>query len=473
MLSYMDFVEMTRKYKRTQLLFSIAEHSSKVSEPTTDPQVWRELSPWALASVAKAAIYMANDQRSVALVSVHELTRLCMAYANVPTLRPDETNTSLILLRLAYEQFRFMTSDLEEWCRTVAIFELMPEKHQHLAHLKHLGESVFGLPANQVIFIHDIISGTAKLSSGSWDDEVFSQAGFRELTINIGISKCISLRQSLTSDIEQIKASAETSALRSSTASQMDPNPLENHPILNIDGSFVVPIPRMLNFNCTPGGFVENGFRKFGNSFSREVGHLVESYVGDLLKQITGAIIHREREIGTKANPQKTIDWFVELPNLTLLVEVKSTRPMPHIRNGSVDPETAYEPSFAKAFSQIAKTMDYIDRNGPALADLQRTNIVSLLVTLEPFYLGNSGLFADKPENVFIVSTRELESLVQLSAEEISSRFLNLKIENPESSHDLLHSLKLNEVGALNPLTIEARARHPAFLVMNTDQGRN
>ncbi|MGI5473302.1 hypothetical protein [Streptomyces sp. CA-132043] len=60
---------------------------------------------------------------------------------------------------------------------------------------------------------------------------------------------------------------------------------------------------------------------------------IFEQYIGRHLRLIPDAEVHPEIVYG-KGSGQKSVDWFVGLEDLLLLIEVKSMRPTQDLRLG-------------------------------------------------------------------------------------------------------------------------------------------
>lgn len=462
--TYSEFVAEVRKFNRLALLEAIAALAPAVSSAATSVALLRQVAPWALAQVAKASMLCGNDFRHRDQICEKDIVHLANQYQRLPTLKGSEVDASLIPLRLAYEQFPFMTSDLEEWARSIAIFERMPSSESQLEQYSLLGESVYDCPVSEVVYVLRVISAFSSGHRGWWSDEYFLADGFRVHSEKIGLEKCVAIRKSLTSNLSALSISCRELEIDGAHLQAEDENPLWTQPIVEYpDGRLLVPIPRFLDFLASPDGFASSGYSRFKNSFTGDLGKLVEAYAGKVLASLPNSKLIGEREIGTPENSQMSVDWIVELPEVTLLIEVKAARPLQVEKAGSKSAASTYDRGLAKAFSQIQVTKDYLLADGPVFDDLRGGHTVGLVVTLEPFYLANSGLYIDRPEGVFVSNLRELEDMVQLPSEVLANRLLTLTPENPESKHDLRHSLKLNEVLTRHELIQAAAMAHPGM----------
>lgn len=95
---------------------------------------------------------------------------------------------------------------------------------------------------------------------------------------------------------------------------------------------------------------------------------------------------------GPKNDRRKTVDWIVILPEVVLLVEVKSAIPTEPVRLGTPEAAGAVLAKLGKAFKQIDVTAQLIaDREAVLAAVPAGRPVLGLAVTLEPFHIANAG----------------------------------------------------------------------------------
>jgi hypothetical protein len=118
---------------------------------------------------------------------------------------------------------------------------------------------------------------------------------------------------------------------------------------------------------------------------------------------------------GPRNDRRKTIDWIVVLPEVVVLVEVKSAIPAEPIRLGTPDAADAVMSKLGKAFKQIDATAQLIADRDIALAAVPADRpVLGLAVTLEPFHMANAQ-FDPLPATcipVTVADAAELENLV-------------------------------------------------------------
>ncbi len=169
-------------------------------------------------------------------------------------------------------------------------------------------------------------------------------------------------------------------------------NPLRGHPLLTGFGAgYLCPMPQLAWAKAAPWGVYFTGLGHYGDGFARDLGHLFEQYIGRQLRLLTGAQVLPEITYGPKAGRRKTVDWIVVLPEVVLLVEVKSAIPTEPVRLGTPDAADAILKKLGKAFAQIDVTAQLIADRDPALAAVPADRpVLGLAVTLEPFHVANA-----------------------------------------------------------------------------------
>lgn len=148
-----------------------------------------------------------------------------------------------------------------------------------------------------------------------------------------------------------------------------------------------------------------------------DLGNLFEQYVGRHLRLLPGAQVLPEITYGPKSARSKTVDWIVVLPEVVLLVEVKSAIPTEPVRLGTPDATDAIVGKLGKAVSQIDITAQLIADRDPALAGVPADRpVLGLAVTLEPFHIANAfSLLPAGRTPVTVADAAEIEVLVTVT----------------------------------------------------------
>jgi hypothetical protein len=130
-----------------------------------------------------------------------------------------------------------------------------------------------------------------------------------------------------------------------------------------------------------------------------------------------GAQVLPEITYGLKSS-RKTVDWIVVLPEVVLLVEVKSAIPAEPVRLGIPEAADAVLGKLGKAPKQIDVTAQFIADRDPAFAAVPAGRpVLGLAATLEPFHMANAQ-FDPLPSTrtpVTVADAAEIENLVTIT----------------------------------------------------------
>lgn len=229
----------------------------------------------------------------------------------------------------------------------------------------------------------------------------------------------------LTTTPTAFRAAFQEHSVGTLTAGRFDYNPLVATPFIDLgEGEPLAPAPRLILRTVTPGGLYYVGYAEHGKAFADDLGGLFEHYIGRQLRLIEGAEVQPEIVFG-RGGGSKSVDWFVILPNLVILVEVKSRRLGPAARAGDAALFTSLADTLGGARKQLSRTVDNLADGHPAFSHIPTDRpMLGLIVTAEPFYTGSAylldhdvavipgGSLRDVP--VAAVSAREVEWLVTL-----------------------------------------------------------
>jgi hypothetical protein len=196
-------------------------------------------------------------------------------------------------------------------------------------------------------------------------------------------------------------------------------SPLRARPLLTGFGpGYLCPVPYLALAKATPWGVYFTGLSRYGEGFARDLGHLFEQYIGRQLRLLPGARVLGEFTYGPKNDRRKTVDWIVILPEVVLLVEVKSAIPTEPVRLGTPEATRAVLAKLGKAFRQIDVTAQLItDREAVLAAVPDGRPVLGLAVTLEPFHIANAGFdpFPATRTPVTVADSAEIENLATIT----------------------------------------------------------
>jgi hypothetical protein len=241
-------------------------------------------------------------------------------------------------------------------------------------------------------------------------------------------------------------------------------NPLRGYPLLTGFGAdYLCPMPQLAWAKATPWGVYFTGIGHYGDGFARDLGHLFEQYIGRQLRLLNGAEVLPEISYGPKVSRRNTVDWIVVLPELVLLVEVKSAIPTEPVRLGTPDAAKAMVKKLGKAFNQIDITAQLIANRDPALTAVPAGRpILGMAVTLEPFHVANGpfDLLPAANTRVTVADAAEVEVLVTVT-DTPPGRLLLDRAADPIRSTWSLDTALNGHARSRNPILDEAWTSYP------------
>ena len=467
-ITYSEFIQMVRKFRTVDVLEAVAAFSAGVSEPESGIEQWLQASPWGLAKIAKESILAGSDFfRAKHDLTTREVLLLHNAFANTSDTARDLDEQSVgrqILLQMAYEQFIYGFYDHDSWARSLAIMHFTPLRHLEIEFDQQYIFDLFEMPIKEAVNGLWMIGQVCRLNRGIWRDDLLQSHDMQEVLKWVSLETLVALRQQISLSVGEFKRLViGTAEGQGSPYRRWEANPLVAYPLVDLlDGRFVAPQYRLVSKLVAPDSLAYRGYLKQGTEFTSQLGPIFEQYVGDQLKLISQAKVDGEIKFRKGKLEVASIDWFVELPNCMLLVEVKSARPNETVRSGKVEPPTAYKVALEKAYRQIAETKRLIDSGHPEFKDFANgKKLIGLVVTLEPFYLANSGLYLDsKIEQglpILQVSSAELEELVLIDPHKLGSLLEDIVSDTELAKQDLMTSAKQHFSPRENPFIFEAK----------------
>jgi hypothetical protein len=235
-------------------------------------------------------------------------------------------------------------------------------------------------------------------------------------------------------------------------------NPLRGRPLLTGFGAdYLCPMPQLAWAKATPWGVYFTLLDHFGPTFASDLGNLFEQYIGRQLRLLPGAQVLPEITYGPKSARSKTVDWIVVLPEVVLLVEVKSAIPTEPVRLGTPDAVDAIVGKLGKAIDRIDVTAQLIVDQDPALAAVPADRpVLGLAVTLEPFHIANAFILLPAGRTpVTVADAAEIEVLVTITDTPPGQLLLERADGNVRCTYSLDTALYEHE-HTLNPILDEA-----------------
>ena len=277
------------------------------------------------------------------------------------------------LLRMAGEQMTWQVPEYETLARTAAIFAQTPPLQPMECLLPGWDTELFGCTLQEYVGTAQLVWVSAVNCAGRFDLAVFDTPDGKLIARHVSRDTVTRVLDAhFATSIEQFRADNQDAAARAGRDDQLRRytyNPLRGRPLLTGFGpGYLCPIPQLAWAKATPWGVYFTGLDHYGERFARDLGHLFEQYIGRQLRLLPGAQVLPEITYGPKNGRRKTVDWIVVLPEVVLLVEVKSAIPTEPVRLGTPDAADAIVGKLGKAVKQIDVTAQLIADRDPALA---------------------------------------------------------------------------------------------------------
>jgi len=468
--SYREFCDYARRFSQVELLTEIARTALALPPRAGDPGYART-PPWALAALAKASICDGNRYRSTK-VRPDDIPRGCHMYNN---LKPEELDhpglksAFSILVRIAYEQFPYQESVYEEMARAEAFFVGYSGRKP----LEVLSDSavaeLLGAPVRQAVGVAMMLHTSAEVNAGFFDPGWMDQLNFTDVL-------SIVPREQIGAVIDAVFANGFDDFKRQAAEAPVLPfldrymfNPLTARPLVRLnDGRLLAPVPQLIARKLSPAELYYLGIKHWGEPFARDMGELLEDYVGRQLDTLPDVTVHPEIEYIESKNAIKSVDWIVVFKDLVLLVEAKATRVPAAARAGQYAAKELFERTLGKAFDQINRTHRAICERVPAFSVIPTDRpILGLVTTLDPWYWANSGpareLLPDTEVATLVASARELEHLVAVGQRQSAAEILAEILGDQERQTSALGTALTHytEQSDENPILRDAWRQYP------------
>ncbi|WP_156155511.1 hypothetical protein [Frigoribacterium sp. MEB024] len=431
-----EFKSAVRKVDRESLLIQAAAASALLAKDAI-PDEWRRggVTPWNVADVARTALAWGRFQGKRAdAETLMRLANMNVQIADGPSEDIDSSERlARILARTFFEQFPSQRSVLPEFARTILLFgsavttprEFTPEA----MHPRWFENATAGLTLHDYVESIFFISVGAMENRGQFDPEWLDGPQFKTLADVISLEVVTRVfTERLLTGVDEFKA--ENRSRQESLPAYEKKyafDPLDNKPFIHgIAEAPITPAVHAVIAKALPPAVYHLGLAAYGEAFTRDLGTVFQHYAGRQLELVKGdRSVVPEVAYGPRREQLDSCDWFLDLPDLLVLVECKARQPIESLRTGSSDWLNSVEGSIGKGIKQINRSNAHIDRISDASAAVDRNKRrVGLVVTLEPFYLNQNPFIWDRLGKrdlpVGVVSVSELELLVCLDAEELA-----------------------------------------------------
>ncbi|MCU1579983.1 MAG: hypothetical protein JWP19_2187 [Rhodoglobus sp.] len=426
---YSKVVSAAKKFRPSALIPLIAAHSAAVDVGYGKPLDLQVDAPWVYAALARESLLEGSETGAPGPTQA-SLRRLYGLFVSSHD-EPLNSTLAALVAPLFYEQFPYQESQFEEMARLqilMASAEYGPP---------FPWEDILGLPIPDAIRASIVVGAWVGNNGGRYDSSILDMPHFQEVFEQISPRSSIeALVSYLTMTVEEARLRTDASPKLPAALRRYSYNPLWERPLVDLgDHGVWAPQSRLIRRAISVSSLYYAGASTWGPAFTNDLGHRTEKYVGDLLRvaagtQVLGAITY------DKSNSE-SIDWIWVTPAAVVLVESKSARMSLSAQAGDQGLVVAAS-RLEEGRSQIDRTAACIRQGQPEFAHIPTDRpLVGLLVTSEPFYIGNvntaeNGPTPDTP--MLVVSLRELEQLVCFPIEVAMPHLLRV-IDDADQKH--------------------------------------
>ncbi len=447
--------------------------SAALKEPPYADNIIQQMPPWGLAAAARDSLLYGNELRSKS-VDKKALQRLMYKFNITIDINDADADDFLVKLmtQMSYEQFPYQESLFEEVTRSHAwMVEGLNYVETKVITEESLASMFDEVPLREVIGATLFLHVGAMKNGGIYKQSWLDQPNFTEVLKIYPRRNIEKMVSRLTTTPDNFRADFNKHSMGKAKSTRFDYNPLVATPFVDMgSGDPVAPATRLILRTVTPGGLYYSGLNKHGKAFADDLGGLFENYIGRQLKLIKGAEVESEI-VFNKGGNYKSVDWFVILPGLVILVEVKSHRLGPEAKAGGETLMPLLERTLDGARKQLRSTVTHLADKHPAFKNIPTDRpILGLIVTAEPFHTGPmylrdneiavipGGGLPDVP--VAAVSAREVEWLVTHGAD--IEPMLLAKMEMAKNIQGVVSLRDIGKKsGTQNPILMSAWEAYP------------
>ena len=456
-VTFTEFRQVVRRYRPSELLPALARLAAQNPYDRVDLDLARTIAPWGIALIARESTLWGNEHRH-APVDQEALRRVFNAYNDLHEDEGERGDVSLLSLitPIVYDQFPYQESIYEEVCRTHALLvEGLPHVNTRVV-TEQTWIDILGRPLDEMVAATFVLQVGANENNGWFNPGWLDQPNFAEVLKRWPRDLILARLDQLTFTREEFKDAYEAAPKPTDGRKRYTFNPLTARPFLRMpDGRRLAPQPRLILRTISPGSLYYTGIAHLHpKQFGGDLGLLTEHYVGRQLQTIEAVQLHPEIKYG---NPEKkSIDWFLVLPNVVVMFEVKSTR-FGLLQRAAEGHEDAITNVIGGALKQLIRSDSAIANNNPAFAHIPTDRPrIGIVVTAEPYYLANSNpardLTDDPPFPTLVASLRDIEMLVTLTPDELEQHLTAIANDPERSTWQLGIALKGVKRGHRNPV---------------------
>ncbi len=297
-------------------------------------------SPWALAEIARVSLAYGNEYRSEATLA--DLVACNDAYNELDDPEMVEGfngDVAGLFLRLC-EQLEYQLPVRHEMARAIAIFNHTPPKRPLQVIRDGWDTELLGADLVTFVAAGQLLHVAAKPNQGRFNPSWLDQTNFDFLR-DVTDPELLRAAWSRSYLISTTEFAAQNGRPPPSAWRRYGHNPLLGRPAVSgVHDDWLIPVPALVVRRLSPLGLYYAGIGHWGKAFADDLGDLFEPYIGSHLRLLGPEVVEPGFSYGS--DNRETVDFIVTLPELVVLVEVKSVRPTAPVRAGSEEAPTEW-----------------------------------------------------------------------------------------------------------------------------------
>jgi len=475
--SYQEFSDFVRRFNQEALLLAVAQRALSLPahlDGENSSRAYIATPPWALAAVVRATICHGNPHRQT-LPRERDLVTACHMHNNLVAAelgQPDLNSVFAVLARIAFEQFPYQESIMEEISRSMAFFDDYSGGKALEVVTKESMRELIGANMTTAAAIVIMLATAADRNGGIFDPVWLNQPNFEQILEVMPRDEILAVVDSAFACSMAEFREEDAAARKKVPMPYLDRyafNPLTSKPFVRLpDGRLLAPVPQLIPRRLSPLELYYVGLKRWGDAFAQDLGELLEDYLGRQFTTLPDVTVHPEIVYQEGKQELKSIDKFLVFDDLVVLVEAKARRSPLAARAADASAQAQYKATLGKAFKQLGRTLDKIQDGAPEFAHIpaDRT-IMGMVATLDPWYIANSfgRDFLPAPDLPTIVaSVRDIEHLVAVGQRRPVPGVLNEIMSTGDERQTWELGVALNDFrdpADRNPLLMQAWDRLP------------
>lgn len=455
---YNEFIRRVRKFSSDDLIRTLGHVPRNYLDAEADRNLWQQISPWAIAAIARESFIFSNPHRGSRVPSLNDVHLLSNAYANTYEKSKEigDLFVAQFMGRTSLEQFPHQESDYEELMRFLSIYR--DSKGIYADKIRRAFEISLGLTASDFANSAILAYALAESSKGLIKQNIFDEAFGINSEINIDFQIFNKFLDRISADqgvFREISSTFEKPKL--SDGFKYRPNALNFTPILKLKSQeLVAPLPRYI-LRRSSHSIVFHDCKDFGGEeYASAVGQVFEQYLGEQLSLLTNCKIHRSIDWTEGGQSFQSIDWIVETNSCVVLIESKASRIPISSSLGEAALFESVEKILTKASIQIDKTFSQFISSNPKFSNIRSDlPFVGIVASAESLRIGNNpyvrrNIHAKLP--FLSMSFREIENSLPMDGSKWARELLDISRDKEKSTWNVLSAMSTSFTPIRNPL---------------------